>query len=362
MKIKGLLISVILLTIVFGDGVAAQKETPETVSNLRQERKMEADGIVAVRNDFGDITVTGWDSDKVEASAIVRDTQKPLAVSLAESLSSDGKKVLSIVPKGSSYNETGYVILQVKVPRGVKLEPLKTDPGSLTISNIEGLVVAQTDKGNINISESGSVSAQSKSGSISAENIKNSLTVRADADAENSSSSRINLRNIGGNVEITTGDGTIMAQNIGGDVRLISVSSPKIDFRCVKGRIDISDAFSLISLTAVDGDIEAANSTGEIRYTGEIQAGKRYHMKTLTGVVSMLIPRTSGFTATLRSYSGSIKSAFSLQKDPTALPDKKDKELSGTFGNGQSRIELDSFSGEAEIREMPSGFLVKCGK
>lgn len=355
MKMKWYMLPAILLLLAFQNASAQ-----ESAANIKQERNVEKGSSVTVRNDVGDITITGWDSDRIEASAISKFTEKAVPVSINENTSS-GKKSLFISPVKSNFNETGEISLQVKVPRSITLEPIKTYVATLTISNIDGLVVAQTDEGQIKISRVGAVSVQAGSGIITAEDIKGNFAAKADINGINNTETRLDLKNIGGNVEITTGDGIITARNIGGDVRLVSVDSPKIDFRCVKGRVEINDTHSIISLANLEGDVEVTNSTGETHFTGEVRAGKRYRLKTLTGVVSMAIPESSGFTALVRTYEGEARSAFTLENSTNKIPSSQNRrEISGTYGDGQARIELDSFNGAARLRKAPSTAIEKC--
>lgn len=312
---------------------------------------------VAIENKFGDVKIVGWDRDTVEATAINTFTQKPLSVSRTEKSSPDGQ-ILTVLIANQPV-ENGSVALEVKVPRGIKLEPVDVPLGSVSVSNIEKPVTISTNKGNIQINNAGTVFAQTVSGNISAENLRGSLRLETDKTEINRVNSNIDLKNIGGNVDIVTGKGVIVAQNIGGNVNLLTVHSRKIDFRCVKGRVEINDTHSLIALSGLEGDLDVMTSTGETQFTGEVFPGKRYRMKTLTGVVSMAIPETSGFTATVKTYQGAVLSEFDLQNElPPAAKNKR--RLTGSYGSGRAGIELDSFSGVAELIKIAASEIKKC--
>lgn len=339
--------------------IAAQNSASSAAAKPGAGRKIAAGERVTVRSDLGDIIITGGDFDKIEASASTVQNKKQIPVNISESFVS-GEKVLLVSPSGDFTSE--QVILEVKIPRAARLEPIQTENGSITVSNIEGPVAVKTGKGNVSLNELGAASVESAGGNVTARNIKGNFNARVDAGEQNNTASRINLTNIGGNVDITTGDGLVFAQNIGGDARLLSVNSGSIKISCVKGDMEISDVSSIINLASVAGGIDASNSTGEIYYIGEISAGKRYRLKTLTGVVSMAIPETSGFTAQIKSFSGEVRSDFALQNDASSLPDKNQRRLQGSYGDGKARINLDSFNGAARLRKAFPAAIGKCGQ
>lgn len=313
---------------------------------------------IEIQNNAGDINIIGEERNSVEITAINPNSQKPVAVSRTEKNSSKGK-ILVITVSGNPA-ETSLINLDVKVPRKVKIEPINLKTGSITVSNLESTLNLKTSAGNINLTNIGGAILETASGDITAELVKGDFKIEADLNQDNRKSSKINLKNIGGNTEIITGDGIITAQNIGGEVRLTSLHSRKISFQCVKGRVEINDTHSIISLRAIEGDLELTTTTGEAHFTGEVRAGKRYRMKTLTGVVSMSIPENSGFTALLKTYSGELKSAYLLENDNLHSTAKPTKQLSGKYGNGQARIELDSFSGATRLRKIETAEIIKC--
>lgn len=351
-----LLFILIMTAVIASESVFAQNEAGQ--NQPKEEPKVGRITTVAARNDFGDITIIGWERDLVEATAINTFTRKRAAVSQTENSSPDGKILLISVTENSG--ENGAIHLEIRAPRNVKLEPIDIPVGSVSVTNIEGLVRIKTGNGNIQISNLGAASVQTASGNIIAENVKGNFNAEADKDEINKTSSNINLKNIGGSVEIITGDAIIAAENIDGDVRLVSVHSRKINIQCVKGRVEINDTSSLIYLAGIEGDVDVTNSTGEAHFTGEVYAGKRYRMKTLTGVVSVKIPETSGFTAAVKTYQGEVKSDFNLQNDIPLPSGKNNRQFIGLYGNGQARIELDSFSGAARLRKIVSSEIKKC--
>lgn len=335
----------LLLIIVFSTTIFAQNSNRDFVS-------------VEIQNNAGDINILGEERNSIEATAINTFTNKNVAVSRTEKNTANGKVL--VISININPAETGVVKLDVKVPLKIRIEPIDAKIGSVSVSNSESSLNIKTSTGNIKLANVGAAFLETASGEINAESMKGNLKVEADFNQDNRKSVNINLRNIGGNTEIITGDGVITAQNIGGDVRLTSVHSPKISFQCVKGRVEINDTHSIISLSGIEGDLELTTTTGEAHFTGEVRAGKRYKMKTLTGVVSMSIPENSGFIALLKTYSGELRSGFMLENDELQSAVKNNKQLSGKYGNGQARIELDSFIGATRLRKIDAAKINKC--
>lgn len=335
----------LLLIIIFSTGIFAQNSSQNFVS-------------VEIQNNAGDINIFGEERNSVEAVAINTFTNKNATVSRTEKNTSNGRVL--VISINSNPAETGVVNLNVKVSRKIRIEPIDVKIGSVSVSNLESSLNIKTSTGNIKLNNVGAASLETASGEITAESVKGNLKIEADFNQNNRKSVNINLRNIGGNTEIITGDGIITAQNMIGDVRLTSVHSRKISFQCVKGRVEVNDTHSIISLSNIEGDLEVTTTIGEAHFFGDIHAGKRYKMKTLTGVVSMSIPETSGFTALLKSYSGELNSAFMLENDNLQPALKNNKQLSGKYGNGQARIEMDSFSGATRLLNLAPAQITKC--
>jgi DUF4097 and DUF4098 domain-containing protein YvlB len=297
-----------------------------------QELKIPRGSKVIVRNDYGSITITGWERETIEAVATDLSRAETVSVSISENLPVS-KKIL-ITAKPDKRNPQNKIRLEVKVPRYVELEPIQAESDTIAVSDIEGFVNVKTDSGDIKIVNVGSVQARTGNGNI-------------------------NLENINGRIDLITANGNIKAQRIQGDTRIISVSA-KINIDCVKGRVEISDTSSQIRLIAIEGDVDVSTSNGKAYFIGAIISKNRYRLKTLSGVVSMAIPDDIGFTATLSSYSGKIEKDFNFQNDSAFRSGKTDRRLIGKHGDGKAQIELDSFDGRISFSKIAAGAIRTC--
>lgn len=319
---------IFLLTALAFENALAQEMQSSAVST--QERIMERDNTIAIGKGFGNIMITGWERNTLEATAKNISRAEQIPVKIIES----GKKITVVLDKAVAGNQNGKINLELKVPHYAKLELIQTESDTIAISKIEDFVNVKTGSGEIKIDNVGQVQARSGTGNI-------------------------NLENINGRADLITGNGNIKAQSVKGDVRIISVNA-KIDLSCVKGRVEISDTSSQIWLIAVEGDVEVSTSNGKAYFIGAIRSDGRYRLKTLSGAVSMAIPDDMGFTVALSSYSGKIEKDFAFQNDSSFLREKKDQRFIGKYGDGKAQIELDSFDGRITLSKITLDALKKC--
>jgi DUF4097 and DUF4098 domain-containing protein YvlB len=142
--------------------------------------------------------------------------------------------------------------------------------------------------------------------------------------------------------------------------------SGDIELECVDGRVNVDSADGSITLTNVQGDVEANASNSIVRWTGAIRGDGRYHLKTMSGAVEMAVrDKPPGFTAALSSYSGTIENDFQLQLKQSVeqhLEGEINRRIVGRLGNGQAQITLDSFDGKVKLSRIAPAELKECKK
>src|SRR5215204_1897373 len=334
-KISPPLTLIIAICFLIAAAIAAkaqeEEEPQQRQGAVKQERKVERGSRVAIRNNFGNMTVAGWGRDTIKAVARDETSGETVEVGISEISTVPNKFLITVKPGKRS--SKGKISLEVKLPRDVELEPVETESDSITISDFEGFINAKTISGNIKIFNVGSVQARTGNGNIS-------------------------LENVSGRADVITATGNLDVKRIKGDARIIAVSA-RINLSCVKGRVEISDTSSEIFLTGVEGDVDVSTSNGKAYFTGAIRAQNRYRLKTLSGVVSMAIPEGAGFIVSLSSYSGKIEKDFTFQNDSAFRPGKKEQRFTGKHGDAKAQIELDSFNGTVSFRKIGAGAVVK---
>ena len=112
----------------------------------------------------------------------------------------------------------------------------------------------------------------------------------------------------------------------------------------------------------IQGDVDANTSNSNVLFAGAIHADGRYHLKSMSGAVEMLVQdKPPGFTAALSSYLGIIDNEFQLKtKQSSQHEETVNRRIIGSFGSGRAQIMLDTFDGKVNLRKMPTGMLIEC--
>jgi hypothetical protein len=150
----------------------------------------------------------------------------------------------------------------------------------------------------------------------------------------------------GADVDLVSGDLTLA--NIAGDAYLKAVSG-NIEASGVKGSVEVEAVSGDIQLLNVSGaqTINAKSVSGNITYTGALNEGGRYEIKTHSGDVRMVIPAGSAFELEANTFSGDIASDFEI----TAVGKTSPREIHGTVGKGGTTVILKSFSGNVDLKK-----------
>ncbi|HWP43079.1 MAG TPA: DUF4097 family beta strand repeat-containing protein [Blastocatellia bacterium] len=302
----------------------------------QQPFRLERGGKVSVTNPSGDIIITGWDRDTIEVTARGEDSASPASIRVR----GDSRSAIISIP-AEVRRLGGQIDLDIKVPRYAEIESAESRHGDVSVSDVDGGVFISANNGDVIASRLGSLRVETRNGDVSARSIRNSLNV-------SSLNGDVISAEIGSSVEVKATSGDISISNAGADVRAYSASGD-IHVTCAKSRVDASTASGTITLTGVGGDVEGTTASGSVVFRGPIRKGGRYSLKSLSGEVEMFIqPDPPGFTATLTTYRGEIETEFEL-KITTPFRGPVNRRVTGVYGDGQARIDLDSFSGTVRI-------------
>src|SRR5687768_7187569 len=139
---------------------------------IEQERRVERGSRIVVRNQFGDIRIEGSDRNTVEAAATERNSSQSVPVSITET-SSGSTRILTVSPVeiARGVGQKINILLEVKVPHYVGLEPIYLRRGNISINNLDSGVNLRSDEGNITVQRVGAaagglVEAMAGSGNI----------------------------------------------------------------------------------------------------------------------------------------------------------------------------------------------------
>jgi hypothetical protein len=138
---------------------------PETESPPPQEFRRTVPfapgGTLAVENDYGDLTISGWDREEVEVVA------RAATVEAGPQGSARPYRIRKVAPDVEIRDtETGLLVrtrsfegpgeapavdYEIKVPQDVVLQPIRMSEGNLAVSDVYGRIEASVDQGDCSI-------------------------------------------------------------------------------------------------------------------------------------------------------------------------------------------------------------------
>jgi DUF4097 and DUF4098 domain-containing protein YvlB len=176
--------------------------------------------------------------------------------------------------------------------------------------------------------------------------------------------SDVTLEGVGGDVNVETNRGDIIVNGGSGFVSLKSVQG-EISLRNTRGRVDVSSVNEGIRLADITGDVSAETTNGgivmeridsenvdvyavngNVTYEGPIREKGTYRLTTHNGTVSLAVPEKANLTLSGRTYNGSFRSSFPVKVEE---PNTR-RRFSLTFGNGNARVEVETFNGSIVLR------------
>ncbi len=149
-------------------------------------------------------------------------------------------------------------------------------------------------------------------------------------------------------VEAATVAGNVDARQIGADAELTSVS----------GDVEL-DGFTGAELhaTTVSGDVtlrnirgrrvEAETVSGDVGFEGVLARDGRYDLTTLSGSVMVDLPAGAGAEVRASTFSGRIRMPEGMVSEAS---NRRRTRASGRIGEGGASLNLESFSGNVDVR------------
>jgi hypothetical protein len=130
---------------------------PAPIPEFRQTVPFTAGETLALENDYGDVSVAGWDREEVEIVAraatveagpqgSARPYRIPKVAPQVE-IQETETGLLVRTPSFEGPGEAPAVDYEIKVPRDVVLQPLRMSEGNLAVADVYGRVEASVDQG-----------------------------------------------------------------------------------------------------------------------------------------------------------------------------------------------------------------------
>ncbi len=278
----------VFLLICWTLAVVAQDEIHRTLP-------FDAKGEIEINNARGEIHVSGWDEEKVQIDAIKKG-DRSLFDQIQLVIIEDAKTLRISVrypmppccQRGSPSLE-----LEVKVPRGVTLKSVNSQSAKISLTNIDGIVMAQSLSGDIRCEGlKSSCSLGTNSGQIIASKIEGVTECRT-------LSGDINLEYVGGNARAITTSGDITLRHLRSKA-FASTTNGDIILEQISGNVTTTSTSGDLTITDLGGDLIINNVSGDVSVTNV--KGRA----TVTGVNTSTIMHSIGSGVRVTSVSGDV--------------------------------------------------------
>jgi len=243
------------------------------------------------------------------------------------------------VVKGSKH---GVLIdFTVEVPYEFDVQT-STTSGNVEVTNIAGTALVNATSGDVLLREIGGGSiVELTSGGIRADDIGGDLRIAA-------SSGNTEVRRVKGVLAVQTTSGNVFAYEVGGDA-LVNLVTGDLDLKGCLGDVNFSTASGSATMIGVMGGVNATSSSGNLDVVIVPVGDKEFYLNTSSGnvVLHFLPERDYGFFLDVNTCTGAIRGDMELTK----LDQVSRRRLKGKVGNGESRVIIETASGNVSIVE-----------
>lgn len=229
-----------------------------------------------------------------------------------------GRKV-KISSRGSGLS--AWAEVRLVIPAGTHVE-LNLGVGKVSLSNVNGSIAVQTASGDL---------------------------------AGNRTAGELSVETGSGDVTLTGHDGPLSIESGSGDITLGGIKTAELSLETGSGDVRVDGlTASKLSVESGSGDVTvsgAAVGTVEIDTgSGDIRLGLTVDIDDLSvdtgsGDVEVTAPGSLGATVEIETSSGDINTDF-----PVQVTRKGRDGLSGTIGDGQGKLSIDTASGDVTLK------------
>ena len=266
--------------------LAVAPQPLDTIVELRRGDR------VVLENLSGEITISGWDDDRLEVRGEERD----------ESLAIRREGPIVRVVRADGRGRRHSVEATIRVPRWVALE---VGGPSLDVS-VNGI-----------------------DGGLRIGNVSGDILVR----------------DIGGSLDIRAIDGEVFVEDARGGVRASS-QSEDVSVRGVTGPVEVHSGSGDIVLTDVRSmSVRAETQDGDIDFSGDISPGGEYDFFVHDGDALIAIPASSGAQVRVSTFDGEFQSEFPVVVERFSAG----REFEFVLGDGGARLQIEVFDGEIRL-------------
>lgn len=264
---------------------------------------------------------------------IVIDTRRP-----------DHKKVhrglLSIL---RGVRSDAYIDYTIEVPRRLGVATWATS-GDARISNISGDAEVHATSGNVELREvGGAAKVELTSGAVKLREIGGDVRML-------SSSGSLDAEGVGGSLVMQATAGNVSAKRISGDCQ-VQLITGDLDLDGCLGNLNFQTSTGDAHIFDVDGSISAVSSSGDMNIMILPVGEKKFAFSSSSGDIDVFYPprKNYGFLLDVATGTGSIEGDLAIKVDEINR-----RRLKGIVGNGESRVTIETSSGDVTIAERPA--------
>lgn len=250
----------VLLLAALASAGAAQTE-------IERRRPATAKGTVSIENDFGTITVRGWEANEVLVKGMLAAGAEGFDFDSEKGETSVSVEVPDQWQHASGEDAAFRSSLEVFVPAGSKLEVESTN-ALIVVGAVGGRVEVRSVNGNVRIDAPASA--------VEVETMTGAVEVRARAAP----------------MSIHTISGTVLLEGATGEVKVETVS----------GNVTVKGAEI--------AELGIETTTGKVEVRGSLARRGEIGIETFSSPVSLFLPASSKATFDLQTFSGEIRSQF----------------------------------------------------
>lgn len=165
----------------------------------------------------------------------------------------------------------------------------------------------------------------------------------------------VSVQTVEGDIHLEGGRGQVELHAVEGDVMLFD-SQATIEVASVDGDVRLTNISGALQAQTVDGDVilkdassdnvKAASVDGDILWDGDIRDSGRYSFVTHDGDIIVGMQQGANVKVSVASFDADFESDFPLDLEPGM---EEDRRFSFVLGNGNARMELESFDGSIHL-------------
>jgi hypothetical protein len=182
----------------------------------------------------------------------------------------------------------------------------------------------------------GPVKTNAASGSLRVDHIDREVRLR-------SVSGSVDAFDVGDDVYASSVSGSVDVRNSKGDAHT-NATSGAIRVTSPGGRVDADTASGSVEIVGANSDVKARAVSGRVSVQGVPGGNSYWELKTISGTVELAVPSNANFHLTAENVSGQIRTDI-----PIVIEEQDKHSLRARVGNGGSRVEIHTVSGQIDV-------------